>query len=136
MGAMSSIVAKPKSMLVVEEDKTVGRVLEIAMKHAGFSVDQVTRSSDAVARLEQGGVAGVLIDLGQQDAESSPVLEWLHQHGEQPPWLVLSSIDASEIARIDGSIPSRLLAKPFDPWTLIARVRAMTSEETSEMSGG
>ena len=133
---MSSPGTKSKSMLVVEEDRTVGRVLEIAMKHAGFSVFQVTKASDAVACLEDGGVAGVLIDLSQHTSESSPVLKWLHQHGEQPPWLVLSSMDEAEIAHIDGSIASRLLPKPFDPWTLIARVRAMTSEETSEMTGG
>ena len=132
---MSSLGVKSKSMLVVEEDRTVGRVLEIAMRHAGFTVDQVTKSSDAVKRLESGGVAGVLIDLNQHDAESSPVLAWLHQHGEEPPWLVLSSMDAAEVARIDASILSRLLPKPFDPWTLIARVKAMTSEETSETRG-
>ena len=50
---MSSPGTNAKSMLVVEEDRTVGRVLEIAMKHAGFSVFQVTRGADAVDRLER-----------------------------------------------------------------------------------
>ena len=132
---MASVGVHTKRMLVIEEDQTIGRVLEIAMRHAGFAVDQVTKASDAVDRLESGDVAGVLIDLSQSSAKSSPVLAWLHRHGDQPPWLVLSSMDAAEMASVDTTIPSRLIPKPFDPWTLIARVRAMTSEETSEMTG-
>ena len=128
MTAMAQQTVATKQLLIVEDDPTVRRVLTIAMRHAGFNVDAVDSGSEALARLERGGFAGVLLDMGLPDHRSGDVLDWLHAHNEQPPWLVISAMDRSEVARMDGKIPSRFVSKPFDPWTLIERVKAMVDE--------
>ena len=131
MSAMVQQTVATKTLLIVEDDPTVRRVLAIAMRHAGFSVDAVDTGTEALARLERGGFAGVLLDLGLPDQRSNDVLAWLHAHNEQPPWLVISAIDRSDAARMDGKVPARFVSKPFDPWTLIERVKAMIEGEKS-----
>lgn len=129
MTAMLDYVAPTKPLLIVEDDPALRRVLTIAMQHAGFFVDQVGSGAEALARLEHGDVSGVLLDLGLPDGRSGDVLNWLHNHEDQPPWLVLSAMDPSDAAQIDDSIGGRFIPKPFDPWVLIERVKAMTAED-------
>ena len=114
------------TLLVIEDDPTVRRILRMAFSQAGFAVDEVDTGTAALARLEEGGVSGVLLDLGLPDQRSGEVLAWLHAHQDTPPWLVLSAMDRSDVTRFDRSIDDRFIAKPFDPWVLIARVKAMT----------
>jgi DNA-binding response OmpR family regulator len=127
--AMLEQVAPAIPLLIVEDDSALRRVLTIAMQHAGFFVDHATDGAGALARLERGDVSGVLLDIGLPDGRSGDVLAWLHEHGDQPPWLVLSAMDPSDVAQIDGSIGGRFVAKPFDPWVLIERVKAMTADD-------
>lgn len=122
-------IAPTNPLLIVEEDPALSRVLTIAMRHAGFYVDQVNNGTAALARLERGRVSGVLLDMGLPDGRSADVLTWLHRHEDRPPWLVLSAMDPAEAAQIDGSIGERFVPKPFDPWALIEKVKAMTADE-------
>jgi DNA-binding response OmpR family regulator len=127
--AMVDDVAPTKLLLIVEDDPALRRVLTIAMQHAGFFVNQVDSGTEALTRLEQGDVSGVLLDLGLPDGRSVDVLNWLHDHEDQPPWLVLSATDPSDAVQIDDSIGDRFVPKPFDPWVLIERVKAMTADD-------
>jgi DNA-binding response OmpR family regulator len=127
--AMLEYVAPTEPLLIVEDDAALRRVLTIAMRHAGFFVDQAKTGQEALARLERGEVSGVLLDLGLPDGRSGDVLTWLHNHEDQPPWLVLSAMDPADAAQIDDSIGGRFVPKPFDPWALIERVKVMTSDE-------
>ena len=128
MSSMAQI-ATALPILIVEDDPTVRRVLKMVMSHAGFPAEVVDSGTDALARLERGSFAGVLLDLGLPDGRSRDVLQWLHAHGDQPPWLVVSAMDRSEAARMDDTISVRFVSKPFDPWSLIERVRGMIDED-------
>ena len=128
MNAMAQVaVAQP--LLIVEDDPSVRRVLKMVMGHAGLTAEVVESGTEALARLESGGFAGVLLDLGLPDGRSNDVLEWLHAHGDQPPWLVISAMDRTEATRMDSTIAPRFISKPFDPWKLIERVRGMIDEQ-------
>lgn len=127
--AKAEYVAPDAPLLIVEDNATLRRVLVIAMRHAGFEVHEAETGAAALEILEEGDIAGVLLDMGLPDNRSGEVLEWLHAHGERPPWLVISAMDPAEVARIDRSIGTRLVSKPFDPWLLIDRVKAMTAQE-------
>ena len=128
----SAFVAPRKPLLIVEDDPTLRRVLEIAMRHAGFDVDHAETGAEALAFLEANGVSAVLMDLGLPDGRTAEVLSWLHAHSDRPPWLVLSAMDPADAAQIDDSIGERFISKPFDPWQLIERVKAMTAEDGGE----
>ena len=129
MIAMPEFHAPAKPLLIVEDDPTLRRVLSIAMRHVGFSVEQAGSGAEALAWLEADEVSGVLLDLGLPDDRSIDVLTWLHAHEDRPPWLVLSAMDRSDATRIDDTIGSRFISKPFDPWQLIDRVKEMTAQQ-------
>jgi DNA-binding response OmpR family regulator len=128
----SAFVAPRKPLLIVEDDPTLRRVLEIAMRHAGFDVDYAETGAEALAFLEANGVSAVLMDLGLPYGRTAEVLSWLHAHSDRPPWLVLSAMDPADAAQIDDTIGERFISKPFDPWQLIERVKAMTAEDGGE----
>ena len=128
----SAFVAPRPPVLIIENDPTLRRVLEIAMRHAGFAVNHAETGAEALALLEANRVSAVLMDLGLPDGRSAEVLSWLHAHSDRPPWLVLSAIDPADAAQIDDSIGERLISKPFDPWRLIEWVKAMTAEDGGE----
>jgi DNA-binding response OmpR family regulator len=128
----SAFVAPEKPLLIVEDDPTLRRVLEIAMRHAGFTVDYAETGAEALAILEDHSVSAVLMDLGLPDGRTAEVLTWLHAHRDRPPWLVLSAMDPVDAAQIDETISARFISKPFDPWQLIERVKAMTAEDGGE----
>lgn len=128
----SAFVAPRTPALIIESDPTLCRVLEIAMRHAGFAVNHAETGAEALALLEANRVSAVLMDLGLPDGRSAEVLPWLHAHKDRPQWLVLSAIDPADAAQIDDSIGERFISKPFDPWRLIERVKAMTAEDGGE----
>ena len=112
-------------VLVVEDDPTLRRVMHMMLSQAGYSVAEASSGDEALGRLEEGGLSGVLLDLGLPDRRSCKVLDWLHDHGDIPPWLVVSAMDRTEAAQLDSTIEGRFVAKPYDPWLLLARIEAM-----------
>ncbi len=117
-----------RRVLVVEDDLSVRRMLRMVFKAAGVDITEAGTGTEALARLGEGGVSGVVLDLGLPDSRSGDVLQWLHSHGERPPWLVISARDRGEVIRMDASIRGRFISKPFDPWALLERVKTLISE--------
>ena len=117
---------KRRVILLVEDDRAVRRVVHLALDRSGFDVVEADTGSRALASLERGGIDTVVLDLGLPDARAPAVLAWLHAHGEQPPWLVISAVDRADAVRIDSAISGRFVAKPFDPWKLLERITALT----------
>ena len=113
-------------MLVVEDDAAVRRMLRLMLRAQGFDVVEADTGTKALATLAEGGVDALLLDLTLPDDRLPDILAWLHAHDEQPPWLVISAMDRAEASRIDPEIEGRFVAKPFDVWTLLGRIRAMT----------
>ena len=119
---------KRRVTLVVEDDHAVQRMLRLALARGGFDVVEVDTGTKALACLEEGSIDVVVLDLGLPDSRASDVLAWLHAHGERPPWVVISAVDRAEARRIDSTIGTRVVAKPFDPWVLLERITALTGE--------
>ena len=126
---MSTSIKKRRVALLVEDDRAVRRMLRIVLEGNGFDVVEVDTGAGALASLERGGIAAVVLDLGLPDSRASDVLAWLHAHDEKPPWLVMSAVDRADAIRLDGAIGARFIAKPFDPWELLERITALTDGE-------
>lgn len=121
-----------RTILVVEDDQNVRRVLNIALSRAGFAVAEVETGAEALTLLQAGGVSGMLLDMSLRDQGTGDVLAWLHEHEERPPWLVLSAMDHADAALVDDAIDGRFVAKPFDPWDLIERIKQMIGPNEEE----
>ena len=117
-----------RRVLVVEDDRSVARVLSFPLREAGFEVAHTASGGEALYILEQERMAAVVLDLGLPDGQGGKVLQWLHQYGQPreggPAWVVISALDRQEAARQYGPIGSNFLAKPFDPWQLVRTLDA------------
>ena len=58
-------------VLVVEDDKSVRRILRLLLRDAGFHVSEAGTGGEALERLEAGGLSGVMLDFGLPDSHSA-----------------------------------------------------------------
>jgi PAS domain S-box-containing protein len=108
-------------VLVVDDDEAVREVAEALLADAGFRVETVASGSDALARVREGGVGAVLLDLVMPDLSGADVLRALAaEHPELP--VVLASGYKRELAaeRLGRETAFAFVQKPYDPEALCA----------------
>jgi len=114
-----------KKILVVEDDPTLSRLLQINLKHEGFEVECIADGRLVPARAQEYGPDLVLLDLMLPGLDGFQLLEALGQ-GRYAPMVVLSA----RSQRADKLRGLRLgaddyVTKPFDLEELIARIHAV-----------
>lgn len=112
-------------VLIVEDDRSIARMVELQLKHRGFMVDC---RYDGVAGLE--GVAEfrpeiILLDIMLPGMDGVGVLKRLRSEGNRTPVIMLTARDTpmDKIHSLDLGADD-YLTKPFDMGELIARIRA------------
>lgn len=118
------------TVLVVEDDQAVARVLAIALRCARFNVVAVMSGREALEMLETRPVDAVVLDLGLPDQLGTAVLDRLRNAGREsqspaPEWLVISALDSDEVHRRCGPLGDRFLRKPFDPRSLVTMLERL-----------
>lgn len=118
------------TVLVVEDDQAVSRVLAIALRGARFNVVAVLTGREALEMLEARPVDAVVLDLGLPDQLGTAVLDCLRNAGRKsrfpaPEWLVISALDSDEVHRRCGPLGDRFLRKPFDPRSLVSMLERL-----------
>ena len=113
-------------VLVVEDDGDLRRLLASALDEEGFEVEMVADGSQALARVETGGIDLLVLDVGLPDADGRDVCQALRARGESVPVLFLTAFDAlpDRIAGF-GAGGDDYLPKPFDFAELTVRLRAL-----------
>lgn len=113
-------------ILLVEDDKMIGRSLERALRQAGFSVDLVEDGETALQAMGQADHDLVLLDLGLSRMSGMEVLRAARQRKDQRPVMILTARDGinERIAGLDLGADD-YIAKPFDFNELTARIRAV-----------
>jgi len=114
-------------ILVIEDDESVMRMLRVSFRSAGFDTTEVTTGAEALRILKQQPPDAAVLDLQLPDGQGGAVLDRLRQLNERtkssPVWIVISALDREEATRRYGPLGSRFLAKPFDPWDLVAMLK-------------
>lgn len=114
------------TVLIVEDDEAVSRMLKLALKSAGFDVDQAWDGHAALNKLESTDHDAVLLDLGLPDGGGPSVLATLRSRDEandtRPVWLVMSAIDFTDARTKHGLSREQFVSKPFKPWDLANRL--------------
>jgi CheY-like chemotaxis protein len=118
-------------ILVIEDDESVMRMLRVSFRSAGFDTTEVTTGAEALRILKQHPPDAAVLDLQLPDGQGGAVLDRLRQLNERtrssPVWIVISALDREEATRRYGPLGSRFLAKPFDPWDLVAMLKNLLS---------
>ncbi len=111
--------ARP-TVLVVEDDEAVTRMLRFSLRTAGFDTAEAACGMEALRALEDGDMDAVVLDLGLPDGLAGAVLDRLRRPGGRglPVWVVISALDCHEAAGRYGRLGCHFVGKPFDPWEL------------------
>ena len=128
-------------ILLVEDDKMIGRSLDRALSDAGMAVDWVNRGLDGLAALNGTEYGLLLLDLGLPDESGLEILRRLRQRGDSTPVMIITArghLD-SRVAGLDCGADDYII-KPFDFDELHARIRAVVRRHQgraiSRMSAG
>jgi len=129
-----------QSVLVVEDDRDIVEMIELYLKDAGYHTE---RAGDGVRALELWRAAGpdlILLDIGLPKLDGLEVLKRVRSDttGPQVPVILLTARaeEADELVGL-GLGADDYITKPFNPRTLLARVRAVLRRGTapSEAAG-
>lgn len=111
-------------ILAVEDDRIIGRVLEVTLRLAGNEVELVPRLSAARRALEAGHHDLVLTDICLPDGLGFELLQFLHDRLDRTtPVVVLSGLgqDVNVRRAMDlGAVD--FMQKPFSPSDLRAKL--------------
>lgn len=128
-------------ILLVEDDRSIARALELALRKHGYTVNTVGTGSAALHAIDTEPPDLVILDLGLPDMDGLAVLKEVRGRHLDLPILLLTAragLD-DKIAGLDGGADD-YLPKPFEMTELLARLRVMerrlTTARTAEISVG
>jgi len=128
-------------ILLVEDDRSIARALELALQKQGYSVNTVDSGGAALLAVATERPDLVILDLGLPDIDGLEVLRRIRAGDVDLPILLLTAragLD-DKVAGLDGGADD-YLPKPFEMTELLARLRVMerrlTTARTSEITIG
>jgi len=120
------------SVLVVEDDAAIGRMLQRMLAAEGYGVVAAGDGGAALAEVERSAPDVVVLDVGLPGLDGLAVCRRLRAKGLALPILILTARDAVEdrVAGLDSGADDYLV-KPFATEELLARVRALLRRGSS-----
>ncbi len=137
---LKKIVVYMDKILVVEDDIAFGTMIQTWLRKKGFDVVKVSSVKAAVKSWqdtdEDGGYQLVLSDLRLPDHDGIFLLQWLREHGEQVPFIVMTNYaEIQNVVLAMKSGATDYVAKPFPPDILLDKIReAIKGRGKSESS--
>src|SRR5436189_2462218 len=113
-------------VLVMDDDDGITAPLLVALRREGYDVDWAMTGGEGLARVAEGGIDLVLLDLGLPDLDGLDVCHRLRDTGYEGGILMLTA-RSSELDRVVGLDEGAddYLGKPFGLAELLARSRAV-----------
>ena len=111
-------------VLLVDDDPTIVRLLELNFRLAGFSVHSVTSGEDALAEAEQDPPDAVVLDVMMPGLDGIEVCRRMRAISSlaQTPVVFLTARGEAVIDDVPG--PVEVVSKPFDPAHVVDVVRS------------
>jgi two-component system, OmpR family, response regulator MprA len=114
------------TVLVVDDDPKLQRMLQRTLAYEGFQVRSATNGYEALAQVQAQRPDVMVLDWLMPGLDGLGVLERLRAQGDKTLILMLTARDAVE-NRVEGleSGADDYLVKPFAPAELLARIHAL-----------
>ncbi|MEW6600096.1 MAG: response regulator transcription factor [Nitrospirota bacterium] len=121
-----------QSILLVEDDRKIARVVKAYLEGAGFRVVHVDKGGDAVNAALKDAPAAVILDLMLPDTSGEEVCQDLKDLGDFP--IIMLTSKSSEEERVAGFAlgADDYVVKPFSPRELVYRVKAVLKRAKKE----
>ena len=119
----------PYRLLLADDSVTIQKVIELTFADENVTVVAVDDGDQAIARLQAEPFDIVLADVGMPGKDGYEVASFVRDRpGPKIPVLLLTgAFDPIDDQRVAAAGASAVLAKPFEPQVLVARVRALLS---------
>lgn len=113
------------TILIVEDDKKIAKVVKIYLEEAGFRAVHFEKGKDAIENALKEIPLLVILDLMLPDMTGEEVCQELKEIGDFP--IIMLTSKASEEERIAGFAlgADDYIVKPFSPRELVYRVKAL-----------
>lgn len=124
---MALSVLKPGTkILVVEDDPSISRLLQLELEHRGLVVELVADGMVALDVVEAVRPQAIVLDILLPGVDGEKILERLRRQGIRTPVIMLTARDRphDKIRNLDTGADD-YLTKPFDIDELLARLRAV-----------
>ena len=122
-------------LLLAEDEKELSRVLTAILVRNNYSVDAVYDGEEALSYINSSNYDGAILDIMMPKMDGLSVLRQIRNQGNSIPILLLtakSEID-DKVEGLDAGA-NDYLTKPFAAKELLARIRAMTRENTGAIT--
>lgn len=122
-------------VLVVEDDRKIGRVVKIYLENAGYRVVHVEKGQSAIEAALKEKPLLVILDLKLPDKSGEEVCQELREIGDFP--IIMLTSKSSEEERLAGFAlgADDYVVKPFSPKELVYRVKAVLKRASKKDLG-
>lgn len=116
---------EPTTILVVEDEPSIGEVVALYLKRAGYQVTVIRDGEEALASLARRLPGLLVLDLMLPGVDGYEITRWLRERSDVP--IIMLTARREEAHRIAGLEMGAddYLVKPFSPQELVSRVRAV-----------
>ena len=120
-------------ILVVEDDATIARFVELELSHAGYIVSRVDDGAKALEMVAKDEPDLMVLDLMLPNIDGLEVARQLRQAGRTFPILMLTArADTADVVSGFDSGADDYLRKPFEMPELVSRIRVLLKRAESE----
>jgi DNA-binding response OmpR family regulator len=128
--------ANTDKVLVVDDDKTILTMLYKALKSNGIAADLSVSGEAALELLTLNSYDLILLDINMRGIDGFEVIQTIRARGLTTPVMVVSGRKEDRDALYGLEIGADdYIIKPFNPVTLVAKVRALIRRSRASTSG-
>jgi len=126
----------PARILIVEDDATISRFVELELAHAGYDVVKVADGSAGLAAVEDIPPDLLILDLMLPGIDGIEVARRLREQDHDFPILMLTArAETQDVVSGFDAGADDYLRKPFEIPELLSRVRALLKRTEHDRSG-
>lgn len=122
-------------ILVVEDERSLNRIISEMLKKEHYSVDSCLSGDDAEDYLNCAEYDAIILDIMLPGKNGIEILKSLRSKGDRTPVILLTAKDgvADRVAGLDAGADDYLV-KPFAKEELLARIRVMIRRSSGSTS--
>jgi DNA-binding response OmpR family regulator len=125
-----------KKILIADDDPPLRGLLRLVAARAGFDVDTAANGAEALEKLRANRYTVAVIDLMMPWMSGYDVIEHLAEMPSRPAVVVVTALNDARLARLDSSVVSSILRKPFDIEMLSAVLTELAESAKAKEQNG